>query len=207
MIKINLLTSFGTSSSEVLQQIDDQKNIQITFIKKISVMLLGILALFIYEQYTVPKLTEEQRTLQAQLTELSTFNLKKEDLKVEIEKYENDRIRLNRQTEFLQKIQRERALSVQFLQKIKKLIPQGVWLTSIKVEGLQIEIKGESDSEKEVNDFNMKLAGLNFLKDVIVLSIELKPAAPTVRVPIKTFEMKAQFVNSVDLSTPNEASL
>ena len=206
MIKINLLKSFGENSTEVLQQIDDQKSIQTTFLKKISVVLLGVLSLFGYEQYIIPKLTNERNILQAQFTDLSTFNLKKEVLKVEIEKYEKDRIRLNRQTEFLQKIQRERILSVQLLKKIKESIPPGVWLTVLKVDGLQIEIRGEADSDKEINDFNLKLATVNFLKDVIVLSIDLKPPTANVQIPIKTFNMKAQYVESVDLSLADGGS-
>jgi Tfp pilus assembly protein PilN len=198
MIRINLLKSFGSNSSEVLQQIDDQKNIQVTFLKKLMIISLGFLALFGYEQYIIPKLTDEQAVLQTQFNELSTFNQKKEALKIEIEKYEKDRVRLNRQTEFLQKIQRERILSVDFIKKIQELIPQGVWLTALKVDGLQIEIKGEADSEKEINDFNLKLASIAFLKDVIVLSIDLKPADSIIRVPIKSFSMKAVFFDQID---------
>ncbi len=202
MIKINLLKSFGANSSEVLQQMDTEKNVQSVFLKKFLVMMLGVLALFGYEQYMIPKLSEQRNAAQIEYSELSAFNQKKEALKAEIEKYEKDRIKLNRQTEFLQKIQRERKLSVYFLTKIKELIPQGVWLTTLRVDGLQIEIKGEADSEKEINDFNLKLAGLNFLKDVIVLSIDLKPPTPLVQVPIKVFSMKAQFIDTVDLSLP-----
>jgi Tfp pilus assembly protein PilN len=188
----------------VLQQIDEQKNVQTVFIKKFLVMMLGILALFGFEQVMIPRLTEERNLLQAQYAELAAFNQKKEALKIEIEKYEKDRIRLNRQTDFLQKIQRERILSVTFLKKIKELIPSNVWLTSLKVEGLQIEIKGEADSEKDINDFNIKLAAVLFLKDVIVLGIDLRPPTPTVRIPIKLFTMKAQFSESTDVAFSTE---
>ncbi len=183
---------------------DDQKNVQVVFVKKFLVMMLGVLALFGFEQYMIPKLTAERNVLQTEFTELSTFNQKKEALKIEIEKYEKDRIRLNRQTDFLQKIQNERILSVTFLKKIKELIPSNVWLTSLKVDDLQIEIKGEADSEKEINDFNIKLASVNFLKDVIVLSIDLKPPTPTIQIPIKLFAMKAQFSDSAELSKVTE---
>lgn len=206
MIKINLLKSFGANSSEVLQQIDSEKNIQTTFFKKFVVMMLGVLALFGYEQYMIPQLTDQRNIAQTEYSELSAFNQKKEALKIEIEKYEKDRIKLNRQTEFLQKIQRERMQSVVFLKKIKELIPAGVWLTNLKVDSVQVEIKGEAGSEKEINDFNLKMAGLNFLKDVIVLEIELKPPTALVQIPIKTFSMKAQLVDTIDTSVAVEGS-
>ena len=89
MIKINLLKSFGAESSEVVKSVEDQKSKQIGFIKNFLVMILGILGLFIYEQFNIPNLKEQQVKLQAQLNELTSFNQKKEALKTEIEKYEN----------------------------------------------------------------------------------------------------------------------
>lgn len=196
MIKINLLKSFGSNSSEVLQQMEEQKGAQALFIKKFVVMMLGVLAMFGYEQYMIPKLNEEKTKLQAEFSELSAFNQKKEALKLEIEKYEKDRIRLNRQTDFLQKIQRERMLPVTLLAKIKELIPPNLWLTNLKIDGSRLEITGEADSDNEVNDFNIKLSALNFLKDVVVISINLKAPDSIITVPIKVFSMKAVLFES-----------
>jgi Tfp pilus assembly protein PilN len=196
MIKINLLKSFGSNSSEVLQQMEEQKGAQALFIKKFVVMMLGVLAMFGYEQYMIPKLNEEKTKLQAEFSELSAFNQKKEALKLEIEKYEKDRIRLNRQTDFLQKIQRERMLPVTLLAKIKELIPPNLWLTNLKIDGSRLEITGEADSDNEVNDFNLKLSSLNFLKDVVVISINLKAPDSIITVPIKVFSMKAVLFES-----------
>ena len=193
MIKINLLKSFGAESSEVVKSVEDQKSKQIGFIKNFFVMILGILGLFIYEQFNIPNLKEQQVKLQAQLNELTSFNQKKEALKTEIEKYENDRVRLNRQTDFLQKIQKERTLTVEFLTKIRQLIPANVWIVSIKIDGRTIEIKGEADSEREINEFNLKLASLPFLKDVIVQSIEMSQQTPDTKIATKNFSMRASF--------------
>lgn len=204
MIKINLMKSFGNSSSEVLQQLDEQKSVQTTFAKNIAVVLLGVVGLFAYEQYIIPQLTTEQTSLQAEVADLTAFNQKKEALKLEIEKYEKDRLRLNRQTEFLQKIQRERMLSVKFLKKIQEVIPQGVWLTSVKVDAFQIEIKGEADSEREINEFNLKLAEVHFLTDVVILSIDLKLSDTNKQVSIKNFSMQAKFSDQPDAAATNE---
>jgi Tfp pilus assembly protein PilN len=193
MIKINLLKSFGANSSDVLKQIEEQKQIQIVFVKKFLVMFLGILGLFLYESYMIPELMAEQQTLQGQFSELTQFNEKREALKVEIEKYEKDRARLNRQTDFLQKIQRERIQVVEFISQLKATIPANVWINSLKIDGQFIEIKGEADSDKEINDFNTKLSSVNFLKDVVVLSIELRADTKESKIQIKNFVLKAQF--------------
>lgn len=200
MIRINFLNSFGTNSSEVLQQIDEQKSVQIAFIKNFVISILGILGLVIYEQYNIPNLYKEKTELQAQYAELLAFNQQKEALKVEIEKYDKDQARLNRQTEFLQKIQKERIVSVVFLKKIQELMPKSVWLTGLKVQGAEVEIKGEAESEKEINEFNIKLSGVSFLKEVIVISIDLKPMEPNMQLQLKTFSMKAIISDHVDPS-------
>ncbi len=198
MIRINFLNSFGTNSSEILQQIDEEKSVQVAFFKNFIISILGVLGLVIYEQYNLPNLNSEKVALQAQHAELLTFNQQKEALKVEIEKYDKDQIRLNRQTDFLQKIQRERVVSVVFLKRIQELLPKSVWLTALKVQGSEVEIKGEAESEKEINEFNIKLSGVSFLKEVIVISIDLKPIEQNMQVQLKTFSMKAFISDQID---------
>jgi Tfp pilus assembly protein PilN len=200
VIRINFLNSFGTNSSEVLQQIDEQKSVQVAFIKNFIISILGVLGLVIYEQYNIPNLFKEKTELQAQYAELLAFNQQKEALKVEIEKYDKDQARLNRQTDFLQKIQKERIVSVVFLKKIQELLPKSVWLTGLKVQGSEVEIKGEAESEREINEFNIKLSGVSFLKEVIVISIDLKPTDSNMQVQLKTFSMKAFISDHVDPS-------
>ncbi len=200
MIKINLLKSFGTNSSEVLQQVQEQNNTQVNFIKNFLVMLLGILVLFLYELYNIPNLNKTKADLTAEHNELVAFNQQKEALKTEVEKYDQDRIRLNRQTDFLQMIQKERIVSVVFLEKIREFIPKSVWLTKLKIQGNEVEISGDAESEREINEFNIKLSGVSFLKEVIVISIDLKPMDANLQMPIKSFSMKAKIVEKLDQS-------
>lgn len=190
MIRVNLLKSFGSTTSEALQQIQEEKNVQVNFFKKVLVAMLGVVALIAYELIVIPQLHDEIAMHQNKLNELVVFNKKKEALKVEIEKYEKDKQRLSRQTEFLDKIQKERLLTVELLTKIKELIPTAVWITSVQVMGKNVEIHGEAETERDINDFNLKLASSNFLKDVVVLSIELKTEARS-NLPIKVFSLKA----------------
>lgn len=200
MIKINLLKSFGTNSSEVLQQIQEQNSVQVTFIKKVLVMMIGVLVLFLFEQYNIPSLKKTKTELSTEHNELVIFNQQKEALKNEVEKYDKDRIRLNRQTDFLQMIQKERVVSVIFLEKIREFIPKSVWLTDLKFQGNEVEIRGEAESEREINEFNIKLSGVSFLKEVIVISIDLKPVIENLQMPIKSFSMKAKIVEKLDQS-------
>lgn len=190
MIRVNLLKSFESTTSEALQQVQEEKSVQSNFVKKILVAMLGVVALIAYELIVIPQLQDELTMRQNKLNELVAFNQKKEALKTEIEKYEKDKQRVSRQTEFLDKIQKERLLTVELLTKIKELIPTAVWITSVQVMGKNVEIKGEAETERDINDFNLKLASANFLKDVVVLSIELRTEGKA-NIPIKVFSLKA----------------
>lgn len=209
MIKVNLLDSFYSASPEALMITEESKSTQKNFLKHILVMVLGIGALFGYENYNVPILQQQLSAIQNEINEASSFNQKMDGLKKEIEKYEQDLKRLNSQTEFLQKVQKERTLSVELINKMKDIITPKVWLISIEVNDNSIDISGEAESIGDVNEFNNKLAATNYLKDVITTSIESKNSE-IIKIPIQIFHMKASYVDGRQLiestSTPNEIS-
>lgn len=198
MIKINLLNSFAAGSSESLQMAEEMNNIKTSFFKNIFVMILGVAALYAYEFVTIPELQAQLTTIQAEINEASTFNLKMGSLKKEIEKYEKDLKRLNGQTEFLQKVQKERLLSVDLINKMRETVSPKVWLNSIVVNDTSIEIKGESESISDVNEFNARLSGTTYLKDVLTTSIERKVNTAN-NFQIQTFNIKASFVDGKQL--------
>lgn len=61
-------------------------------------------------------------------------------------------------------IQKERAVSVVFLEKIREFVPKKCGLMNLKIQGNQVEIRGDAESEKEINEFNIKLSGVSFLR-------------------------------------------
>lgn len=198
MIKINLLNSFTAGSSESLQMAEDMNNIKTSFFKNLFVMVLGVVALYGYEYVTIPELQAQLATIQAEINEASTFNQKMDSLKKEIEKYEKDLKRLNGQTEFLQKVQKERLLSVDLINKMRDTVSPKVWLNTINVTDTSIEIKGEAESISDVNEFNSRLSGTTYLKDVLTTSIERKLNTAN-NFQIQTFNIKASYVDGKQL--------
>lgn len=198
MIKINLLNSFAAGSSESLQMAEEMASIKTSFLKNIFVMILGVAALYAYEFVTIPELQAQLATIQAEINEASTFNLKMDSLKKEIEKYEKDLKRINGQTEFLQKVQKERLLSVDLINKMRDTVSPKVWLNSIVVNDTSIEVKGESESISDVNEFNARLSGTTYLKDVLTTSIERKLNTAN-NFQIQTFNIRASFVDGKQL--------
>ncbi len=206
MIKINLLKSFGSGSSESIQMAEDLNNIKTSFFKNLLVMILGIAALYAYEFVTIPELQANLAGIQAEINEASTFNLKMDSLKKEIEKYEKDLKRINGQTEFLQKVQKERLLSVDLINKMRETVSTKVWLNSINVNEASIEIKGEAESMSDVNEFNNRLSATTYLKDVITTSIERKVNTQS-NFQLQSFNMKASFVDGKQLIDNGSAEL
>ena len=198
MIKINLLKSFVAGTSESIQLVDEQNSVKVSFFKNLLVMILGAAALYGYEMVTIPELQTQLATIQTEINEAATFNQKMDGLKKEIEKYEKDLKRLNSQTEFLQKVQKERLLSVDLINKMRETVTAKVWLNSIIVIGSSIEIKGESESISDVNEFNARLSGTTYLKEVLTTSIERKVNASN-NFQLQTFNIKASFVDGKQL--------
>lgn len=198
MIKINLLKNFAAGSVEVVQGMEDQSSPKIQFFKHIIVMFLGVAALFGYESYNIPELTGQLNVIQNEINEASAFNQKMGGLKKEIEKYEADLKKINFQTEFLQKVQKERILSMDLINKMKEMITPKIWLSSIQALGSSIEIKGEAESISDVNEFNNRLSAATYLKDVLTTSIEQKYDAK-INLQLQNFNIKASYVDGKQL--------
>ena len=200
MIKINLLSSYSAADSEVLQEIELQNRIKSEFFKRVLVFALGPLALYGYEMYNIPLLEGNRNQVQSQLAQLTEFNLKKDIIAKEIEKYEEDKKRLNTQTIFLEKISKERLYPVEFMTKLKAFIPSGVWLESIRSQGKDlIELRGEGESEIAINQFESSLKNIEAIKNVRLMNSVLKDEKdqPKEGFKIRTFFIKTEYAIEV----------
>lgn len=198
MIKINLVKSFYASASDVPVLTDEQKNLQLNALKNLFVFFIGIGSLYVYEMYNLPELNQQLNAVNNEIAEAVNFNQKMDGLKKEIERYEQDLKKLNSQTEFLQKVQKERTLSVDLINKMKDIVSNRVWLNSIEVVGNSIEIKGEAETIGDINEFNNKLAATSYLRDVVTISIESK-SEYKIDIPIQSFNIKASYVDGKQL--------
>ncbi len=197
MIKVNLLKSYTGSAAEALQVAEENPGQTAAFLKHVAVMLLGVVALFIHESINIPELTKQLKGVTAEIGEATRFNQRMGPLKKEIEKYEKDLNRLNTQMEFLNRVQKERALSVELINRIRFAVPERVWLTSIQASGTSIDVKGEAESTNDVNEFNARLASESYLKDVVIVSSVLKMVNKT---PLQTFNIKASYADIAQMA-------
>ena len=199
MIKINLLSSYSAADSEVLLEIELQNRIKSEFLKRAIVFALGPLALYAYEMYNIPLLEDSRNQVQVELSQLTEFNLKKDAIAKEIEKYEEDKKRLNTQTIFLERISKERLYPVEFLTKLKAFTPSGVWLESIISQGKEIEMRGEGESDISINQFESSLKNIEAIKNVRLIdsSSKNKDSSTKEGLDIKIFNIKAEYAIEV----------
>ena len=167
MIKINLLSSYSAADSEVLLEIELQNRIKSEFLKRAVVFALGPLALYAYEMYNIPLLEDSRNQAQVQLSQLTEFNLKKDVIAKEIEKYEEDKKR------------------------------SGVWLETIVSQGKEIEMRGEGESEIAINQFESSLKNIEAIKNVRLVDSSLKPNPVKEGLNIRSFYIKTEYAIEV----------
>lgn len=173
MIKVNLLKSYSIVEADFSSDFGDEaKVVRADFFKRVIVFLIGPLGLIGYEQYNIPQLESQKMALASDLATLVEFNQRKEAIAAEISKYEEDKKRLNRQTQFLERISRERLYPLELVNHVKDSIPSGVWLTGLNTLANRLEFIGGGDTEKAISDFEAKLKTTQILKNVRLLSIE-----------------------------------
>lgn len=199
MIKVNLLKSYTATEADFSSDFgEDAKQMRSDFIKRVIVFLIGPLGLIGYEQYNIPELEGQKMALNSELTALVEFNQRKEAIAAEISKYEEDKKRLNRQTQFLERISRERLFPLDLVNRLKEAIPSGVWLTSLETTGNRLQFVGGGDTEKAISDFEGKLTSTQILKNVKLQSIDLIPQGEQIKsdLRLRSFTITAEYATT-----------
>jgi type IV pilus assembly protein PilN len=173
MIRINLLPYRAERrQSQILQHI---------------AVLLGMLlvtstVLFFVDVYKTSELT----TLEDEYSGLKAQN---NILKKKIGKIRNlDKLRadVERKLELVDKLQEGRFHSLVTLNKLSEVIPENVWLTSIKDSGGVLAISGLGESNKAVANFMRALDQSPFFTGISLKTITLISAG---KVPVRQFSL------------------
>ncbi|MES2802954.1 MAG: PilN domain-containing protein [Bdellovibrionota bacterium] len=198
MIKVNLLKSYSQVEADFSTEFDDFKQVRADFVKRVFIFLIGPLGLLGYEMYNIPELDGQKMALTSDLGALTEFNQRKEAIAGEISKYEEDKKRLNRQTQFLERISRERLFPLELVNSLKESIPAGVWLTGLNTLGNRLELRGGGDTEKAISDFEGNLTSTQILKNVKLQNIDVMSTneLKTSDLRIRSFMISAEYATS-----------
>ncbi|MBX9769119.1 MAG: PilN domain-containing protein [Bdellovibrionales bacterium] len=180
MIRINLLregirgsssertvaassSSFSVGSGGAL--LGGVTNVAELFIK-ITLFFVPMIGTMVYENIVLSQKREDVVKLEAENAKLVQET---EGLDPQIKaarKLEEEKNRLQSQIEIIKKLSKERLNNVRALSAIQDVIPQKVWLTSLKFEKEKVELKGLSQDRTEVTDFTNALDTSIYFQDV-----------------------------------------
>jgi type IV pilus assembly protein PilN len=90
----------------------------------------------------------------------------------DIQDLENRRQRLIARMDIIEKLQRQRPEIVHRFAELVKIVPEGVYLTSLKETGKKLEMHGVAQSSTRVSTFMRNLDGSQWLRNPELLVVE-----------------------------------
>lgn len=176
MIKINLASSVssglgpgvpgGLSSDTFLSPAETRKEA----LKRLVLLLVGPLALFIYEQQNLPSKAADLNAKRQVLSELTSYNSKQAASVAEIKKFKEDEALIEARISALEKIAKDRQREIRVLDLLQTVIPEKAWLTRIQIKPDKVSIQGMAMTDFEVSTFLEALTKSAFLMDVNLVS-------------------------------------
>jgi Tfp pilus assembly protein PilN len=156
---------------------------------KAFVIALGTLALIIYEKQNIDQLNSQRGALTAQLNQIREQSEKKNAELKELKDIEPQAQALNDKLNILKEYSKLRLQQLQCLDFVQSIIPERVWLRSVKYENRRYQILGNAVETVDLTDFVQKLEGSAYFQDVIVLQDREKPMQQG---KIREFELSAR---------------
>jgi type IV pilus assembly protein PilN len=134
-----------------------------------AVVLAGLVGLVLRLQYSSAIDHQDARNqyLKGEITQLDKQI-------VEILDLEKQKQRLKDRIDVIQKLQSSRPEVVHLFDQLVRLLPDGVYLTSVKQTDRRIQIKGVAESSTRVSAFMRNIDGSEWLKDPSLEIIETK---------------------------------
>lgn len=171
MIRINLATGASASSGGIVFEgggpaETSQSELQKQGLIRLALLCLGPLALWYYQQTTLPGLINERNQLQGQIAEMVDFNTRAERSVQEITKFKEDEQRIQSRIAYLDRIAKNRSRDIKILELIQQVIPEKAWLNKLDMNNGKILIGGMALSDFEVSGFMESLAKSVFFLDV-----------------------------------------
>ena len=133
---------------------------------KIALFFVPMIGTMVYENVVLSQKRDELTKLETENASLLQATQGLESQIKAAKKLEEEKNRLQSQVDTIKKLSKERLNNVRALSAIQDVIPQKVWLTSLKFEKEKVEIKGLSQDRSEVTDFTNALDTSIYFQDV-----------------------------------------
>ncbi len=153
MIKVNLLPVKKKKKSKPLPTF----LISTVFVTLASVLILGYLVYFFSSRVSAKQAQVVQN--EQKIQEL------KEKIK-SVEDYENRKAVFQQRIGIIEQLSKNKTIPVKILNEVSALLPEGVWITSMDVTGMDISLGCTAYTNTDVVNYVNNLKNSNFFTDV-----------------------------------------
>ncbi len=208
MIRINLAPASGSvaqasasasasaassSNTNVGNDIGGEEYLDLKAVQKkgglrLALLFVGPLALYFYENQTIPALSSEKMRISKTLEDLKAFNAKSEQIVKDIKRFKEDEAKIQARISSVDKITRDRMREIRVIELVQQIIPEKAWITKLEIDKAKVKVVGYGLSDFEVSTFLEGMTKSALLTDVnLISSLEETLAGQQV----KQFEISA----------------
>lgn len=175
MIKVNLAKSYvpASGADPVVgggDVIYSQAEIQKQGVMRLALLLIFPVALYVYEQFSLPELASRRNAASAKLEELRQYNTQMEKSVEEIKRFKEDEAKIQARIASLERLDKIRFREIKVLELIQQVIPEKVWMTKVDFNNGRMLLSGMAMTDYEISGFMEALAKSVFFLDVNLVS-------------------------------------
>ena len=197
MIRVNLFNdvgggvqAFNVDATEFAGEIGepDKKDAG----TKLGLMLIPVFLVYGYFSFQEWRRDDRIQEIRNQIaTKKSKVNALQPEIRA-IERFQEEKKKLEIQVEAIKKLSFERLLSVKALDALQRLIPQKVWLKTLEVNDTEVRITGLALEDALVSDFMQNLNSSIFFQNTMLL--KTTEAKDKDGLSAKEFEVSSELV-------------
>ena len=187
----------GSGLTSLMSENEEKAKIHTDFAKRFAVLIIGPMGLYLYEVQKIPDLQKQLNETNGKYAELKQFNDSKQGLAEEIKKYELTQARFTAQTDFINKIDRDKVSEYKLFEHLKNSTPENVWISKLDLAGNSLTINAETDSPKELEKFIQRLSNAEFIKNLIPMNQSNKKNFAETDVTVTIMTLKAELTSEV----------
>lgn len=173
MIKINLANgaaNFAAAPGISGDIIFTPAELQKQALLRLVLIAIFPLALWGYQNATVPELLQKRADEQRRLTDLQTFNAQSEKSVQEIKRFKEDEARIQNRINQIDLLSKNRFREIKVLDLVQQVIPEKVWLTKVDMNDGRVVIGGYAMTDYDISGFMESLAKSVYFIDVNLLN-------------------------------------
>ncbi|MDI6744440.1 MAG: PilN domain-containing protein [Thermodesulfovibrionales bacterium] len=179
MIRVNLLP---------VKRKKKPKAVPVFIINSVLLTLAAVIVsgdLFYYINSRLATLQQQKKTNEATIADM------KNKIK-EVENYETQKQTLEKRKGIIEQLRKNQSLPVKILSEMGNVLPNGVWLQSMSISGIDIKISGASFTNEDVVNYEKNLKKSALFTDVTLHGTQKSTTGKVVTYQFNiTFKVKA----------------